>query len=152
MFPFEDSNICSLFQQWWWLLKETYTEINAGSRVSLHLHYQTCPTFAPHPFPRNVYEHKCLKQAQTNACSYQQWDIWVENHRITGWLGLEGTLKLIQFQPPCHGQGHLPLDQVAQSPVQPGVEHCQGGCSHSFSGQPVPVPHHPHSEDFLCYT
>uniref|UniRef100_A0A672URK1 Neuron navigator 2 n=1 Tax=Strigops habroptila TaxID=2489341 RepID=A0A672URK1_STRHB len=25
-----------------------------------------------------------------------------------------------------HGQGHLPLDQVAPSPVQPGLEHCQG--------------------------
>ncbi|CAM9495076.1 unnamed protein product, partial [Bubo scandiacus] len=40
--------------------------------------------------------------------------------------------------PLCHEQGHLPLAQVAQSPVQPGLEHCQGGGSHSFSGQPVP--------------
>jgi len=65
------------------------------------------------------------------------------------WLGLEGTLKIIWFQPPCHGQGHLPPDQVAQSPIQPGLEHCQGGDSHSFSGQPVPVPHHPCSEEFI---
>jgi len=50
-----------------------------------------------------------------------------------------------------HGLGHLPLDQVAQSPVQPGLEHCQGGGIHSFSGQPVPVPHHPQSEEFLSY-
>jgi len=35
-------------------------------------------------------------------------------------FGLEGTLNIISFQPPCHGQGHLALDQVAQSPVQPG--------------------------------
>jgi len=41
---------------------------------------------------------------------------------ITEWFGLEGTLKIIYFQPPCHGQGHLPLDQVAQSPIQPGLE------------------------------
>jgi len=34
---------------------------------------------------------------------------------------LEGTLKIIWFQPPCHEQGHLPLDQVAQSPIQPGL-------------------------------
>ncbi|KAK4818440.1 hypothetical protein QYF61_013127 [Mycteria americana] len=40
--------------------------------------------------------------------------------------------------------GHLPLDQVAQSPIQPGLEHFQGWGIHSFSGQPVPVPHHPH--------
>jgi len=47
---------------------------------------------------------------------------------------------------------HLPLDQVAQSPIQPGLEHLQGGGIHSFSGQPVPVPHHRHSEEFLAYT
>ena len=39
----------------------------------------------------------------------------------------------------CHKQGHLPLDQVTQSSIQPGLEHFQGGGSHSFSGQPVPV-------------
>ncbi|XP_032539363.1 uncharacterized protein LOC116784656 [Chiroxiphia lanceolata] len=40
---------------------------------------------------------------------------------------------------PCHGQGHLPLAQVAPSPVQPGLGHFQGSRgSHSFSGQPVP--------------
>lgn len=26
----------------------------------------------------------------------------------------------------CHGLGHLPLDQVVQSPIQPGLEHLQG--------------------------
>jgi len=26
------------------------------------------------------------------------------------WFGLEGTLKIIWFQPPCHEQGHLLLD------------------------------------------
>jgi len=62
---------------------------------------------------------------------------------------LEGTLKIIWFQPPCHEQGHLPLDQVAWSSIQPGLEYFQGGSSHSFSGQPVPVFHHPHGEEFL---
>jgi len=74
-----------------------------------------------------------------------------QNHRIVEWFGLEGTLKIIWFQPLCHGQGHLQLDQAAQSPLQPGLEHFQGGGSHSFSGQPVPVPHHPHSEEFPSY-
>ena len=55
-------------------------------------------------------------------------------HRIIEWFGLEGTLKIIWFQAICHGQGHLPVDQVAQSPIQPGLEHCQGGGIHSFSG------------------
>jgi len=69
--------------------------------------------------------------------------------RITEWFVLEGTLKIVWFQPPCHEQGHLPPDQVAQSSIQPGLEHCQRGGSHSFSGQPVSGPHHPHGEKSL---
>ena len=30
------------------------------------------------------------------------------------YVGLEGTFKDPLVQPPCHGQGHLLLDQVAQ--------------------------------------
>jgi len=41
---------------------------------------------------------------------------------------LEGTLKIIWFQPLCHEQGHLPLDQVAQSSIQPGLEHLTLRC------------------------
>ena len=66
-------------------------------------------------------------------------------------LGWEGPSKVIWFQLPCHGQGHLPLDQGAQSPGQPGLEHCQGGGSHNLSGQPVPGPHHPQSEEFTLF-
>lgn len=36
---------------------------------------------------------------------------------------MEETLKITQFQPPCDGQGHLPLYRVAPSLVQPGLEH-----------------------------
>lgn len=43
-------------------------------------------------------------------------------HRIIKWVGLEETWKIIQFQLPCHGQGHLPLDQAAQSSIQPCLE------------------------------
>ena len=43
-----------------------------------------------------------------------------------------------------HGQGHISLDQVAQIPIQPDLEHFQGGGIHNFFGQPVPLPHHPH--------
>ena len=52
-----------------------------------------------------------------------------ENHWIIEWFELEGTLKTIQLQPPCHGQGHLPLDQAAQSLIHPDLEHFQGGLS-----------------------
>ena len=53
------------------------------------------------------------------------------------WVGRD--LKDHLVPTPCHGQGHLPPDQVAQSPSKPGLEHFQGGDIHSFSGQPGPV-------------
>jgi len=67
------------------------------------------------------------------------------------WAGRDLKDHLVPTPSPCHEQGHLSLDQVAQSPVQPGLEHFQGGGTHGFSGQPVPVPHHPQSEGFPSY-
>ena len=49
--------------------------------------------------------------------SFRQFYIYRERGGIREWFGLEGTLKIISFQPPCHGQGHPHLDEVAQSPV-----------------------------------
>ena len=48
------------------------------------------------------------------------------NHRITECFGLEGTFRCHLVQPPCSEQGHLQLDQAAQSPVQPDLECFQG--------------------------
>ena len=42
----------------------------------------------------------------------------------------------------CYRQGHLPLDQVAHSPIQPGLECFQGGGIRNLTGQLVPVSHH----------
>ena len=70
-----------------------------------------------------------------SACYFRSW-----NDIIIECFGLEGTFKNHLAQPPS--MGHLPLEQVTRSLVQPGFEHFQGGGSHSFSGQPVPVPHH----------
>lgn len=58
--------------------------------------------------------------------------MWLYSARIsptadTEWFGLEGNLKFITFQPPCHGQGRLPLGQAAQGPIQPGFEHARDG-------------------------
>ena len=62
-----------------------------------------------------------------------------QNHRITEWLGLEGTSRIMKLQPPRHRQGHQPphliLEQTAQGPIQPGLEHLQGQGIHSLSGQ-----------------
>jgi len=72
-------------------------------------------------------------------------------HRITERLGLEETIEAHLVQLLCHGQGHVSLDQVAQSPMHPNLEHLQGGDTHSFSGQPVTVSHHSHHKTFLPY-
>lgn len=71
------------------------------------------------------------------------------HHRIIEWLGLGGTLMIIQFQPYCRGRGHLPVHQVAQSPIQPGLEQPQVWGIHSFSRQLVPASASPLSWVFL---
>ena len=69
----------------------------------------------------------------------------ISSYRIIEWLGLERTPR-IKFQLPCHRKDHQPpdliLDQAAQGPIQPALEHLQGWTIHSLSGQPVPERHH----------
>lgn len=67
-----------------------------------------------------------------------------QNHRMV-WA--KRDLKDHLAPSPCHGQQCLPLDQVAQSPIQFGLEHRQAWGMHNFSGQPVLVPHHAHSKE-----
>lgn len=45
--------------------------------------------------------------------------------RTTKSFGLEMTLKIIYFHPPCHEQGCHTQEQVAQSPIPSGLEHLQ---------------------------
>jgi len=51
----------------------------------------------------------------------------------------------------CYRQGHLPLDQVAQSPFQTGLEFFQEGYIHNLTRQSVSVSHHPHSKEILSH-
>jgi len=44
---------------------------------------------------------------------------------------------------PYYVQGHQPLDQAAQSHIQPGFECFQGWGIHNILEQTVPVCHHP---------
>ena len=74
-----------------------------------------------------------------------------KRNRIVECFGLEGTFRGQLAQPPCSEQGHLQLDQVAQSPIQPGFECFQEWGLHYLSGQPVPVFHHPYGKKFLPY-
>jgi len=72
-------------------------------------------------------------------------------HRIIECFGLEGNFRCHLAQSPCSEQGHLQLDQAAQSPIQPGLECFQGWGTYHLSGQPVTVFHHPHGKKFLPY-
>ena len=58
------------------------------------------------------------------------------NFHRTVWVGRDPEAHPVPR--PCPGQGPLPPAQGAPSPVQPGLEPCQGGGSHSFSGQTFP--------------
>ena len=49
----------------------------------------------------------------------------------------------------CQGQGCPPPAQVAQGPIQPGLECLQGWGTHSLSMQSVPAPHRPVKEKNL---
>jgi len=63
-------------------------------------------------------------------------------------LHLEWTLNIIWFHSPAMEICYQTLDCAAQAPSQPGPECVQAWDIHSFSRQPVPVPHHPLSEEF----
>ena len=71
------------------------------------------------------------------------------SYRIIERFGLEKIFNIIQFWLPCHGQGLHPPDQAVQGPIQPDLEHLQGWGVHSFPAQPVPMPHHPLSKEFI---
>ena len=52
------------------------------------------------------------------------------------WLGLEGTPKIQRpSSNPLPWAGCHPLDQAAQGPIQPGLEHLQGWGIHNHSRQ-----------------
>ena len=67
-----------------------------------------------------------------------------QNHRMLGvGRGLWGSCS----PTPLQKQGHL--QQAAQDLVQEGLEYLQRRRLHNLPGQPVPVLHHPQSEEVL---
>ena len=63
-------------------------------------------------------------------------------HRIIEWHGLEGTLKITQFQPPCHGQGCPPPVQLPRAPSNLALSTSRDGAPQLLWAA-VPVPHRP---------
>jgi len=64
---------------------------------------------------------------QTNG-AFEEWPTQVSvkfKKIIIEWFELEETFKDHLVQSPCHEQGHLSLDQVVQSPIQPELEQFQ---------------------------
>lgn len=51
-------------------------------------------------------------------------------------------------QTACHEEGHLQLDYIAQTPIQPGLECCQRWGIYCISGKPVSGFNHPHKKIF----
>lgn len=68
----------------------------------------------------------------------------LQNYRTEELFGLERAFKYQRIQPPCHRLGCLSLAHVAQSPIQPDLEHLQCWSIHNLPGQPIPVSHHHH--------
>lgn len=65
------------------------------------------------------------------------------------WLWLEGDLKDHQAPTPLPWAGKFLLDCVAQSPIHTCFEHIQEWGNGDFLQQPIPVPHQPHSREFI---
>ena len=60
---------------------------------------------------------KTISTTSASVCSHS-----MSLHRIIELIELEGTFKGHLVQPLCNDQGHIQLDQIAQSPIQPDFE------------------------------
>ncbi|KAJ7425800.1 hypothetical protein WISP_20109 [Willisornis vidua] len=69
----------------------------------------------------SVKHHVLYKGEHIDLLQLLHVDLLHFNHRNTERVGVEGTLQITQFQTPCHGQGHLPLDHVAESTIESGL-------------------------------
>jgi len=88
----------------------------------------------------NVFTAKSLPASQL----YDKQLTESHNHRM---FGVGSDLCGSSSPNPLPKQGHL--EQAAQDYVQTVVEYLQRGRVHNLPGQPVPVLHHPQSEEVL---
>ena len=64
------------------------------------------------------------------------------------WLGLEGTLKTIQFQPPAMGRIATHQIRLPRAPSSLALSTSKDGAPTALWAA-VPGPHHPLSEELL---
>lgn len=110
-----------LSKQWWQqqLLRNPWG-LNLSCVISSHGHaIDLCHTVF-HPLANLL--KNCFDLVRTT------------DHRMD-WVGR--VLKDHLVPTPCHAHGPLPLNQVAQSLIRPGLKYFQGWGIHSFSKQPV---------------
>ena len=73
---------------------------------------------------------------------------FIESQNGLGWKGPQGSSgSNSSTTGRATNLPHLILDQAAQGPIQPDLEHLQGRGIYNLSRQPVPAPHHSHSKE-----
>jgi len=70
-----------------------------------------------------------------------------ENHRIIKWLELEGTLRIIKFQPPAAGRAASHQLTLPRAPSNLALSTSRDGAPQLIWAA-LPVPHHPLSKEF----
>ena len=72
----------------------------------------------------------------------KQFVFWMYIFRIIELFELDRIFEDLLVQLPYSEWRYLQLNQVAQSPFQPGLECLQEQGTHCLSGQSIPVPHY----------
>jgi len=76
----------------------------------------------PHPKPPLTQLHVVLTKLPQFCTTISHILLTTPIRRIIEAFELEGTFNAHLVQLPCNEQGHLHLDQAAQSPIQPDLE------------------------------
>lgn len=111
-------------------------------KITLQIHAPTSVNAKPwqtvHLWTQGADKHNpALIPISLETCDLAKVYSGLSTDRITEWFGLDGTQKVIQLQPPCHGQGHLPIDQAAQNPclLMKHFGLTQRNCKHGSRGK-----------------
>lgn len=73
------------------------------------------------------------------------------DHRTIAWFGLEETFKEQLTQTPCHGQGCLSPNSLAQGSSKLALNISNNGEPMTSLDKMFQCPHHFHSKKFLLY-